>query len=410
MWAEIPVDADCRAPSSARLAAIATATARGARRGSAAPPPPTVRTAGRRRRGRLVALRSRWSAVTVRLERIPDAAPYRVAADEELEHRHLRLNRFRAVVPEPIHAARRMRIGAGSDDRRVRLRDVAERAGVSVGSASQAFGRPDLVSEDVRARVLAAAEELGYPGPHPGARRLRTGRAGAVGLIFAERLAYQFTDPASPPFLRGVALAMHGTPTGLLLIPDSRQREESARTVSEAAVDGFLIYSAAAERPARRGCARAARTGRDDRPAPRHRHPVRRDRRPHSRAQRRGAPPRPRPRARRRARVRHGARSGGKLQLDLSIERLEGYRAGLGERWNPEPRPHRPPERRRAGPRGDARAAARAGSADGDPRHERHPRARRARGRRRAAASPFPPSSRWSASTTARPRRTRRRR
>src|SRR6478735_6083858 len=133
---------------------------------------------------------------------------------------------------------------AHDDGRRVRLRDVAEHAGVSVGSASQAFGRPELVSEETRKRVLAAADALGYPGPDPAARRLRTGRAGAVGLIFSERLAYQFTDPASPPFLRGVALAMHGTPTGLLLIPDSRQREETALTVRDAAVDGFLIYSA----------------------------------------------------------------------------------------------------------------------------------------------------------------------
>ena len=78
--------------------------------------------------------------------------------------------------------------------KRVRLRDVAERAGVSVGSASQAFGRPELVSADVRERVLAAAEELGYAGPDPAARRLRLGRAGALGLIFQERLRYQLTD------------------------------------------------------------------------------------------------------------------------------------------------------------------------------------------------------------------------
>src|SRR6058998_1526857 len=97
---------------------------------------------------------------------------------------------------------------AKSEDRRVRLRDVAERAGVSVGSASQAFGRPELVSEPVRKRVLAAADELGYAGPDPAARRLRIGRAGAIGLIFAERLGYQFTDPASPAFLRGIARGM----------------------------------------------------------------------------------------------------------------------------------------------------------------------------------------------------------
>lgn len=115
---------------------------------------------------------------------------------------------------------------------------------MSVGSASQAFGRPELVSEEVRERVLKAAEELGYPGPDPAARRLRTGRAGAVGVIIAERLGYQFTDPAAPRFLRGVAEALGERPTGLLLIPDSRQREEAARVVREAAVDGFIIYSA----------------------------------------------------------------------------------------------------------------------------------------------------------------------
>src|SRR5215468_6864206 len=131
----------------------------------------------------------------------------------------------------------------GGGERRVRLRDVAERAGVSVGSASQAFGRPDLVSDAVRKRVLAAAEALGYTGPDPAARRLRTGRAGAIGVIFAERLAYQFTDPAAPAFLRGVARALQSSPTGLLLVPDSRHRSETARTVTQAAVDGFLVYS-----------------------------------------------------------------------------------------------------------------------------------------------------------------------
>ena len=48
---------------------------------------------------------------------------------------------------------------APDDRKRVRLRDVAAQAGVSVGSASQAFGRPELVSEDVRERVLAAAKD-----------------------------------------------------------------------------------------------------------------------------------------------------------------------------------------------------------------------------------------------------------
>jgi DNA-binding LacI/PurR family transcriptional regulator len=115
---------------------------------------------------------------------------------------------------------------------------------VSIGSASQAFGRPELVSQDVRERVLAAAKALGYAGPDPTARGLRTGRTGVIGLIFAERLGYQFTDPASPAFLRGVALGMEEQHMGLLLIPDARDREAVAETVRAAAVDGFILYSA----------------------------------------------------------------------------------------------------------------------------------------------------------------------
>ena len=80
---------------------------------------------------------------------------------------------------------------------------------------------------------MAAAKDLGYGGPDPAARHLRIGRTGVLGLIFAERLGYQFTDPAAPAFLRGVARGMRKAPLGLLLLPDSRFREELARTVQK---------------------------------------------------------------------------------------------------------------------------------------------------------------------------------
>jgi DNA-binding LacI/PurR family transcriptional regulator len=220
-------------------------------------------------------------------------------------------------------------------NRRVRLRDVAERAGVSVGSASQAFGRPELVSDEVRERVLAAAEALGYPGPDPAARRLRTGRAGAVGLIFAERLGYQFTDPAAPAFLRGLAQGLQEAPTGLLLIPDSRRREEAARTVREAAVDGFIIYSTPQNDPRVEAALgrrlpvvtvdqpRGAATpfvGIDDRAAAR------------------SAAAHLRELGHERVGVLSFVTTldpGRSLELDLSVERLEGYREGLGDAWDP---------------------------------------------------------------------------
>ena len=211
---------------------------------------------------------------------------------------------------------------------------MAERAGVSVGSASQAFGRPELVSDDVRKKVLEAAEALGYPGPDPVARRLRTGRAGAIGLIFAERLGYPFTDPAAPAFLRGIARGMEETPTGLLLVPDSRYREEAARVVREAAVDGFIVYSTPQNDPRFEAALgrrlpivtvdqpRGAETpfvGIDDRGAAR------------SAAEH----------LRELGHERVGVLSfvttldpGASLELDLTNERLAGYEEGLGDAWD----------------------------------------------------------------------------
>ena len=221
------------------------------------------------------------------------------------------------------------------DRRRVHLRDVAKSAGVSVGSASQAFGRPELVSEATRKRVLAAAQALGYPGPDPAARRLRMGRAGAVGLIFAERLAYQFTDPASPAFLRGVALGMEEAPTGLLLIPDSRDREKTARTVSEAVVDGFLIYSTPQNDPrVEAALARRLPVVTVDQPRGIATSFVGID----DRAAARSAAKHVRDLGHKRVAVLSFITAldpAGTLELDLSVERLEGYEEGLGEMWDP---------------------------------------------------------------------------
>ena len=235
---------------------------------------------------------------------------------------------------------------------RVRLRDVAERAGVSLGSASQAFGRPELVSADVRERVLAAAKALGYGGPDPAARSLRLGRAGAIGLIFSERLRYQFTDPAAPAFLAGLAQGMEDSHLGLLLIPDSRFREATADRVRGASVDGFIIYSAVRNDPrveaalARRLPAVTVDQPRDA-PTPF----IGID----DRAAARSAAEHLRELGHEHVAVLSfiGALDAeGSLALDLSAERLAGYKEGLGSAWDERAvrtcRPNAPEPARRA--------------------------------------------------------------
>src|SRR5512146_1521155 len=95
-----------------------------------------------------------------------------------------------------------------TDSRRPRtLQDLADVLGVSKTTVSNAFSRPDQLSPALRERVLAAAREAGYAGPHPAARMLRTGRAGALGLVFPETLPYAFDDQTAVALLRGIAEA-----------------------------------------------------------------------------------------------------------------------------------------------------------------------------------------------------------
>lgn len=66
------------------------------------------------------------------------------------------------------------------------IREVARRAGVSVGTVSNVLNRPDLVAEATRDRVRAAIRELGFV-RNESARRLRQGPAA------------QPEPPAAPP-------------------------------------------------------------------------------------------------------------------------------------------------------------------------------------------------------------------
>jgi LacI family transcriptional regulator len=77
----------------------------------------------------------------------------------------------------------------------VSIRDVANRAGVSVGTVSNVLNRVDKVSPAAAQRVTAAIEELGYV-RNDAARQLRAGRSTSVGLIVLDVRNPFFTDVA----------------------------------------------------------------------------------------------------------------------------------------------------------------------------------------------------------------------
>jgi len=128
------------------------------------------------------------------------------------------------------------------------LRQVAEAAGVSVMTASYAYSRPERVAPGTAAKVRAAAERLGYPGPHPGARSLRRGRAGSLGVVLGERLTYAFDDPQAARLLAGVAEVCAAEGVGLTLVPTTGAASDVQR-VADAVVDGFIVWTTSDDDP-----------------------------------------------------------------------------------------------------------------------------------------------------------------
>jgi DNA-binding LacI/PurR family transcriptional regulator len=128
------------------------------------------------------------------------------------------------------------------------LRQVADAAGVSAMTASYVYSQPDRVAPATAAKVRAAAEQLGYPGPHPGARSLRRGRTGSLGVVLGERLTYAFDDPQAARFLAGVAEVCAAEGIGLSLVPTTGAASDVQR-VAEAAVDGFIVWTTSDDDP-----------------------------------------------------------------------------------------------------------------------------------------------------------------
>ena len=123
------------------------------------------------------------------------------------------------------------------------LQTVADAVGVSRSTVSNAYGRPDQLSPDLRERILETARQLGYSGPDPNARSLRRGRVGAIGVLFTASLSYAFTDPYAVQFLRGLAESAQEQEAGLLLVPQSLEDQDAAvGAVKNAVVDGFCVY------------------------------------------------------------------------------------------------------------------------------------------------------------------------
>jgi DNA-binding LacI/PurR family transcriptional regulator len=112
--------------------------------------------------------------------------------------------------------------------RRSTLRDVAQRAGVSVGTASGVFTSNSSVSDEARAAVIAAASEIGY---HPRRRQAKEVGTGVTTFGLLAR-AEHYVGPSNPfygPVLYGAQGAVGEL--GLSLVLETLQDETSPQQI-----------------------------------------------------------------------------------------------------------------------------------------------------------------------------------
>src|SRR5690625_221223 len=136
-----------------------------------------------------------------------------------------------------------------NSSRRVTLKDVAKRAGVSPTTASHALNNKGIIAETTKERVLDAAAALGYR-PNPVAQGLRNARLGVIALVMRPLDSLDSFQPDGVDyFLRftgsaALAALQHGFT--LMLITDPRSADAPA---SSLVADGCIIADPIADDP-----------------------------------------------------------------------------------------------------------------------------------------------------------------
>jgi LacI family transcriptional regulator len=117
--------------------------------------------------------------------------------------------------------------------------DVARAAGVATSTVSRALSNPGRVSEQTRARVLAAAAELGYA-PSTRGKQLATGQHDTIAMVLSD-----ITNPHFFELIRGAEQRAKAAGNTLVIVNAEEspriEREQVSRLADS--VDGFVLAS-----------------------------------------------------------------------------------------------------------------------------------------------------------------------
>ncbi len=140
------------------------------------------------------------------------------------------------------------------ETRAVTIHDVANKAGVAVSSVSRALSSHPDVSPAMKAKVFAAADELGYS-PDPGAQSLRSGFTRTIGFVVRD-----FANPFFGEIIHGLEEALNEAGYSLLVTNSSGDpgREVDRLTLLRQRKVDALILSSISEASGRTNKAVAA--------------------------------------------------------------------------------------------------------------------------------------------------------
>lgn len=121
----------------------------------------------------------------------------------------------------------------------ITIRDVAERAGVSIATVSRVLSKSDYpVSDETRQKILSAAKELGYS-VNRAAQSLRTDRSSMIGVILEN-----FTSFWGPVIIRGLQDVLHRNGYFCLVVNIPWKIHSQAKVVQDLlghSVEGFVF-------------------------------------------------------------------------------------------------------------------------------------------------------------------------
>jgi LacI family transcriptional regulator len=143
-----------------------------------------------------------------------------------------------------MSAAKVRTIETGLSARKMNLKELATKLGLSPTTVSRALNGYPEVNESTRERVMAAAKRHNYR-PNTRAIRLATGRAMAVGHVIPVATRHEIVNPVFADFIAGAGETYSRNDYDMLLsvVPDAEEEATYRALRSKGNVDGVILHA-----------------------------------------------------------------------------------------------------------------------------------------------------------------------